>query len=60
MLRRLRTLSEDECYTRLYGRNAETVRVFRLGHERPRGTVRGDELRRLLEQRLDERASEAA
>ena len=53
-MRRLRTLSEAECYCRCYGSMEETVRVFRV--ERPElDDVRltGERLRRLFERRLD-------
>jgi hypothetical protein len=53
-MRRLRTLSEAECYCRCYGGMEETVRVFRV--ERPElDDVRltGERLRRLFERRLD-------
>jgi hypothetical protein len=53
-MRRLRTLSEAECYLRCYGAMDESVKVFRV--ERPElNEVRltGERLRRLFEQRLD-------
>ncbi len=53
-MRRLRTLSEAECYCRCYGGVDETVKVFRV--ERPElDDVRltGERLRRLFERRLD-------
>jgi hypothetical protein len=53
-MRRLRTLSEAECYCRCYGGMEETVKVFRV--ERPElDDVRltGERLRRLFERRLD-------
>jgi hypothetical protein len=60
-VRRLRRLSEAECYARCYGASDDTVRVIRL--ERPRQLVRrmtGEEIRRLFEERLDGREPEAA
>ena len=60
-MRRLRRLSEAECYARCYGASDDTVRVIRL--DRPRDVVRrlsGDQIRRLFEDRLDGREPEAA
>lgn len=60
-MRRLRRLSEAECYARCYGASDDSVRVIRL--ERPRQLVRrmtGEEIRRLFEERLDGREPEAA
>lgn len=60
-MRRLRRLSEAECYARCYGASDDTVRVIRL--DRPRQVVRrmtGEEIRRLFEERLDGREPEAA
>ena len=59
-MRRLRTLSEAECYARCYRGWEATVRVVRLEPRRPRfpTTVSGEDLRRLLEQRLDARVNE--
>jgi len=56
-VRRLRTLSEEECYLRCYGAGDSMVRVVRLEPQRPRGLARisGEELRRLFEVRLDSR-----
>jgi hypothetical protein len=53
-MRRLRTLSEAECYCRCYGGMDESVKVFRV--ERPElkeVRLTGERLRRLFEQRLD-------
>jgi hypothetical protein len=55
-MRRLRTLSEAECYCRCYGGVDERVKVFRV--ERPRPELEdvrltGERLRRLFERRLD-------
>ncbi|MES1247734.1 MAG: hypothetical protein ABUS54_08680 [Actinomycetota bacterium] len=64
-MRRLRTLSEAECYARCYGDHDPTVTAVKLEPRRPRyvPTVSGEELRRRLEERLDDRLvpeSEAA
>jgi hypothetical protein len=63
-VRRLRPLSEQECYLRCYGAAGDvTVRVLRLDPPRPRSTVAritGEELRRLFELRLDAREPELA
>ena len=61
-VRRLRSLTEAECYARCYGRFEDAVRIIRLEPRRPRAIVRvsGEELRRRFEERLDARAAEAA
>jgi hypothetical protein len=62
-VRRLRTLSEAECYARCYGGWDPTVTLVKLEPRRPRyeTTVSGEDLRKLLEARLDARlAAEAA
>jgi hypothetical protein len=61
-VRRLRALSEEECYLRCYGAGDPQVRVVKLESRRPRGFVRisGEELRRLFELRLDAREAEIA
>jgi hypothetical protein len=64
-VRRLRTLSEAECYARCYGDHDPTVQAMKLEPRRPRSvpTVTGEHLRRRLEERLDDRLvpdSEAA
>jgi hypothetical protein len=61
-VRRLRPLSEEECYLRCYGVDETTVRVVRLEPPRSRGLGRitGEELRRLFEVRLDAREPELA
>jgi hypothetical protein len=56
-MRRLRSLSEAECYMRLYGDHDPTVQAVKLP-PRPRryvSSVSGEDLRQLLERRLDER-----
>jgi hypothetical protein len=59
---RLRSLSEAECYARCYGghRTEQVSQVRLLPRPVPRTTVRGEDLRLLFEQRLDERGMEAA
>jgi hypothetical protein len=65
-MRRLRPLSEAECYARCYGDHDSTVQTVKLEPRRPRYVplVSGEDLRRALEERLDERltaeAAEAA
>jgi hypothetical protein len=55
-MRRLRPLSEAECYTRLYGDGESTVTIV-AAPTPVSGSVgpTGDALRRLFEQRLDAR-----
>jgi hypothetical protein len=54
-MRRLRTLSEEECYLRCYGGSDESVKVFRVERRELHEEVRltGERLRLLFEQRLD-------
>ena len=63
-MRRLRPLSEEECYLRCYGASGDaTVRVVRLDPPRPHrnlARITGEELRRLFELRLDAREPELA
>jgi hypothetical protein len=61
-VRRLRPLTEEECYLRCYGSDEVTVRLVRLEPRRPQGFARitGEELRRLFEVRLDAREAELA
>lgn len=61
-MRRLRTLTEAECYARCYGSRDELVRVIRLEPRRPRYDVRpsGEELRKYFEEALDERTEPEA
>ena len=61
-MRRLRALSEEECYLRCYGAGDAQVRLVKLEPRRPRGFVRisGEELRQLFELRLDAREAEIA
>jgi hypothetical protein len=61
-MRRLRELTEAECYARCYGNGDEFVRVVKVPATRRKyaGQVSGEELRRLFELRLDSRQPEAA
>jgi hypothetical protein len=62
-MRRLRELSEAECYARCYGSGEEGVRVVKIpsiARASYGGHVSGEELRRLFELRLDARQPEAA
>jgi hypothetical protein len=61
-VRRLRALSEAECYARCYGGWEPTVTVVRLEPRRPRfpAAATGERLRRLLEERIDARADDDA
>ena len=61
-MRRLRALTEEECYFRCYGAGDPQVRLIKLEARRQRGFVRisGEELRRLFELRLDAREAEIA
>jgi hypothetical protein len=56
---RLRTLSEAECYARCYGGPTEgRVSIVRPDRQAQRPTDSGERLRRLFEERLDERGLE--
>jgi hypothetical protein len=59
-VRRLRRLTEAECYARCYGWSDDTVRVIRAERRRGRYPSRlsGEQLRRQFEQRLDRRDAE--
>ena len=59
-MRRLRPLTEAECYARCYGGTGDDVRVMRIEPRRSRVVVRlsGEELRRRFEDRLDGREPE--
>ena len=56
-MRRLRSLSEAECYARCYGAWDATVHVLRLEPRSPRHAliVEGEALRRRFEEFLDAR-----
>jgi len=60
-MRRLRSLSEAECYARCYGGWEATVHVLRLEPRRPRHVlaVEGEALRLRFEELLDGRDPEA-
>jgi hypothetical protein len=60
-VRKLRTLSEAECYLRCHGARNDYVRVIRIELP-PRGgsSVSGEELRAAFEERLHSREPEAA
>ena len=60
-MRRLRSLSEAECYARCYGGWDATVHVLRLEPRVPRHVlaVEGEALRRRFEELLDARDPEA-
>lgn len=60
-MRRLRPLSEAECYARCYGSGEETVRFMKV---EPRRThlaagLSGEDLRRAFEQKLERREPDA-
>ncbi len=58
-MRRLRPLSEAECYMRLYGDWESTVTVMAPGHSaRIAIGPSGEALRRLFEERLDAREAD--
>ena len=61
-MRRLRPLSESECYARCYGTRDEMVRIVHVEPRRPRYEVlkTGENLRRLFEERLDARTDTEA
>jgi len=56
-VRRLRPLSEEECYLRCYGSGEATVRLIEIEVRRPLALARisGEELRRVFKVRLDSR-----
>jgi hypothetical protein len=59
---RLRTLTESECYVRIYGGSDATVKVVKAEPRRPRYElpVTGEDLRRDFEARIDARPDEDA
>jgi hypothetical protein len=59
-VRRLRALSEAECYARCYGGGDAAVRLVRLERRLRAVRLSGERVRRLFEERLDARAAEAA
>ena len=58
-MRRLRTLSEAECYARCYG-DREGIRIVSIEPRRPRNEldVTGEQLREKFEELLDAREPE--
>jgi hypothetical protein len=61
-VRRLRSLSEAECYARCYFGGEATVEIVSVRKQRlrPAPTVSGERVRRLFEERLDARSAQAA
>ena len=61
-MRRLRSLSEAECYVRCYGGWDPTVTIVKLEPRRPRyeTAVSGEDLRREFEARIDQRPEDLA
>ena len=59
-MRRLRSLSEAECYARCYRGWEPTVTLVKLEPRRPRypTSVSGEALRRIFEERIDARVDE--
>ncbi|MDE3190156.1 MAG: hypothetical protein KGL94_04970 [Acidobacteriota bacterium] len=59
-MRRLRSLSEDECYARCYRGWEATVTIVKLEPRRPRFTtsISGEAIRRIFEERLEARVDE--
>jgi hypothetical protein len=60
-MRRLRALSEAECYFRCYGERDEMVRIVEAEAREPTPgelLTSGEHLRRLFEERLDARETE--
>ena len=59
-VRRLRTLSETECYVRLYGGWDSTVTLVQIEPRRPQyeAAVSGEDLRREFEARIEARTDE--
>ena len=59
-VRRLRQLSEAECYARCYRGWEPTVTVVKLEPRRPRypTSVTGESLRRIFEERIDTRVDD--
>jgi hypothetical protein len=58
---RLRTLTEAECYARIYGgHGGDAVNVVRVPQRRPkRANVAGEHMRERFEERLESRGPEA-
>ena len=60
LVRRLRSLSETECYVRLYGGWDSTVSLVKVEPRRPRYelAVSGEDLRRDFEARIEARTDD--
>ena len=59
-MRRLRSLSEDECYYRCYRGWESTVTVVKMEPRRPRyaTSISGEAIRRIFEERIDARVDD--
>lgn len=59
-MRRLRSLSEDECYARCYRGWEPTVTIVKLEPRRPRypSAISGEAIRRIFEERIEARVDE--
>jgi hypothetical protein len=59
-VRRLRSLSEDECYARCYRGWEPTVTVVKMEPRRPRypTSISGEAIRRIFEERIEARVDE--
>lgn len=59
-MRRLRSLSEDECYARCYRGWEPTVTIVKLEPRRPRYSlaISGETIRRIFEERIDARVED--
>jgi hypothetical protein len=59
-VRRLRSLSEAECYARCYRGWEATVTVVKLEPRRPRypTSISGEAIRRIFEERIDARVED--
>jgi hypothetical protein len=59
-VRRLRSLSEDECYYRCYRGWESTVTVVKMEPRRPRyaTSISGEAIRRIFEERIDARVDD--
>jgi len=59
-VRRLRSLSEAECYARCYRGWEPTVTVVKLEPRRPRypTSISGEAIRRIFEERIDARVED--
>jgi hypothetical protein len=54
-VRRLRALSEQECYCRCYAARDDAVKIVRLPPKERQARLTGERLRLLFERRLDMR-----